>query len=899
MAVSEMNADGPAAAEDIVNLYTIFLGRAPEEEAVAGHLQTRVRTVADVVITSAEFAGRIHAVSAGAARTGADRTLSRDAVEWLQRRFGLNLVPTGATGALAALSALLKTDLHLWTTFRNRFGRRAPDLLAQLGRSPAPATTRWIGCIEVCSEALIQGWVQREPDTGPVRLALYINGMLLATTEATVFRQDVGDATGQSGICGFHLRPRLGTYLMRQPRLVLTLRDADTGQTIPLSGELTGFRDRDIAEHLDGVARGDPDGVSAAAPDDALVNFVRASAVPVERYAIFRALHRPPAPPPLPPDASPAISVVVLLSRGRRTVPAAIRSLRAQAYPRWQAVLVAGPGSAALAFDDPALHDTRTVVVAGGDEDDEAALRNIGLGAASGDYVCVVQEDDVLDAEALGWIAYAAHTTRARLLYTDDAAYEAVGDHRRLLVPRFKPAFDYDLLLATQYAVSPLVVARDDARAIGGFRSMPTRASDLDFLLRLLEYDDAIPVVHLPLALIDRPADAGGIAGDERGDLDAIDDVISEHFRRTAMPAVLAPPPAADFLDDRPAGRRVQWLSTRPDATLAIIIVTRNRVDLLQPCIESLRRTIAVPSRTEIIVVDHQSDAPLTVSYLASLERLPGVRVLSFQEEFNWSRANNLAAASTNADLLLFMNNDMEMITPAFDLVVRGVLDRPDVGVVGALLLYDDGSIQHAGTAVGVGGTAAHVGVGHTPGDAEGFDAHLATHGVAAVTGAFLGIRRTDFERVQGFDEAGLKVTFSDVDLCLKVRALGAHVIYTPAIRCFHYESATRGSDTGDPLRISRAERESALLASRWRHEILFDPFYNPSFCRDSPVHAAVRIPSARTVSAYLVRQTLWLERRRRRRILPGHPGSPLPDVPHRHGSAFDPHHGLADADSR
>lgn len=358
------------------------------------------------------------------------------------------------------------------------------------------------------------------------------------------------------------------------------------------------------------------------------------------------------------------------------------------------------------------------------------------------------------------------------------------------------------------------------------------------------------------------------------------DDVIAEHLSRISAHAVLARPPATDFVDGSQLRPRVQWLAARNDSRLAIIIATRNRVDLLQPCIESLRRTLASSSGTEIIVVDNQSDDRLTVSYLASLERLPGVRVLPFHEEFNWSRANNLAAASTDADLLLFMNNDMEMITPAFDLVIRGLLDRPDVGAVGALLLYDDGSIQHAGTAVGVGGTAAHIGVGGIPGAEDGAAMHFATHSAGAVTGAFLAIRREDFERVRGFDEVDLKVTFNDVDLCLKVRALGLNVLYTPAIRCFHYESATRGSDECDPVRISRAERESALLSNRWREELQFDPFYHPSFCRDSSVHSAVRMPSADSLTAYLSKQVEWLERRRSGRLLPGLMPHQQPSLP-------------------
>jgi GT2 family glycosyltransferase len=216
--------------------------------------------------------------------------------------------------------------------------------------------------------------------------------------------------------------------------------------------------------------------------------------------------------------------------------------------------------------------------------------------------------------------------------------------------------------------------------------------------------------------------------------------------------------------------------------------------------------------RAEIVVADNGSTDPATLAYLDSLQREPHCRVLRVDEPFNWSRLNNQMADTTGSDLLLFLNNDTRMLTREWDDILRGLLERPEVGAVGARLLYDDMTVQHAGVQFGHEGFVGHVGAGHAADDVPGFPASQLTREVSAVTGAFLACRREAWRRIGGFDEQRLAVTFNDVDWCVRVRDAGLKVLYTPALSLIHYESKSRGFDFMSVEKQQRADHERRHL---------------------------------------------------------------------------------------
>ncbi len=254
---------------------------------------------------------------------------------------------------------------------------------------------------------------------------------------------------------------------------------------------------------------------------------------------------------------------------------------------------------------------------------------------------------------------------------------------------------------------------------------------------------------------------------------------------------------------------------------LAIIIPTRDRLDLLKPCVESLKKTIARPESTEIIIVDNGSSDPDTLAWLRCTVQTgshdaPCIRVLQYAEAFNWAAINNYAVENCDADLLLFLNNDTLAIDKRWDETLRSTLAMQDVGAVGARLLFEDNSLQHGGIIIGPTGDIRHEGF-HQPKDATTCQHRLqVTRRCEAVTGAFLACDRTDFDLVGGFDGSDFAVTYNDIDFCLSLSAHNRSVIYTPLITFYHLESRSRGYDVADMKKQRRKQVERARFLEKW-----------------------------------------------------------------------------------
>ena len=259
-----------------------------------------------------------------------------------------------------------------------------------------------------------------------------------------------------------------------------------------------------------------------------------------------------------------------------------------------------------------------------------------------------------------------------------------------------------------------------------------------------------------------------------------------------------------------------------------MVVPTRDRADLLRGC------AAGVLDRTdyrglELCIVDNGSTSPETMRLLETLSRRPGVRVLRVDGPFDFPALNNAAAADSDADVLVFLNDDTLVIEPDWLAPMVALAVRPDVGAVGAKLFYPDGRIQHAGVTLGLGalGVAGH-GLRGAPGDLDGPQGLLKVERqVSAVTGACLAVGRDKFAAVGGFDPA-FQVAFNDVDLCLRLGARGWKTVWTPHARMVHLESASRGRDVS-PERAARLEREAARMRERWGAALLADPYYHPA----------------------------------------------------------------------
>lgn len=406
-------------------------------------------------------------------------------------------------------------------------------------------------------------------------------------------------------------------------------------------------------------------------------------------------------------------------------------------------------------------------------------LSHLSGGAGAGAWVCPLSPGDRLAPGALAMYAAAAATTKARLIYADDDLLR--GERRS--GPHFKPQWNPDLFQHHDYLTgASIVYATSDALA---------RAPERSWAEELV--GDALRLGGAPLHL---------------------PHVLHHRCRR---PAPVVPAHPAEPLAD-------------PVPLVSVIIPTRNQVGLLRNCIDGLKRVAY--SRVQTIVIDNDSDDQDTLGFLATLER-DGVTVLRMPGAFNYSRLNNAAAQHATGDFLCFLNNDIEMVDEDWlALLVRQSV-RPEIGAVGARLLYPDRTVQHAGVFTGIGGGAGHGHRFQREDDPGYFERARLPQQVSAVTAACLVVARDKFLAVEGFDEQDFPVAFNDVDLCLKLNACGWQSLYEPRATLIHHESKSRGSDSAKSNKM-RFAAELAALKRKWHTDAHPDPYHHPQLSRFS-----------------------------------------------------------------
>ena len=526
----------------------------------------------------------------------------------------------------------------------------------------------------------------------------------------------------------------------------------------------------------------------------------------------------------------PLISVVMpAYATSPHNLRLAIRSVQAQRYPNWELCIAddASPGegvwkllSQAMA-DDPRIKAVRRPV-----NGNICAATNSALDLATGEFVALMDHDDILPERALYEVAALLQDhPDADLIYSDEDKIDANGNRYE---PYFKTDWNPELILA-QNMVSHLGVYRRSLLvAAGGLREGFEGSQDYDLALRISEMTAPARIHHIPWVLYHWRQE-GGPATFSQAQMDrcaaAAERAVAEHLDRTGQRHV-----TVGQMPDAPGWVEVRRSLPEPKPLVSVIIPTRDRLDLLERCVDGLlNKTAYAP--LEVLIVDNGSVEPETLAWFESLRGDPRVRVLPAPGPFNYSALNNRAAAEARGEILLLLNNDISVIGEGWldELVVHAV--RPSVGAVGARLLFPDGTVQHAGVVIGLGGVAGHLYYGG-PGDTGGYYNHLAlTRNMSAVTAACMALRKSVFQEVGGLDAEGLAVAFNDVDLCLKIRAAGYDIVWTPHAELYHHESASRGEDVA-PEAKARFDAEVDLMRERWGQTLARDPFFNPVFSR-------------------------------------------------------------------
>jgi GT2 family glycosyltransferase len=403
------------------------------------------------------------------------------------------------------------------------------------------------------------------------------------------------------------------------------------------------------------------------------------------------------------------------------------------------------------------------------------------------------------------------------VLYSDE---DKIDEHGARTDPFFKPDWDPDLLLGQNYLNHLTVMRRTAVLAAGGLNSAFDGAQDHDLILRVTEGVPASDIVHIPQVLYHWRATSGSTAlsiSEKPHVVRAAHDAVSAALRRRGVDGVVTPVENAPY-------QRVTYPAPNPPVLASIVIPTRDRHDLLDLCLTSLDANTGY-ARREVVIVDNGTVQPAALDLMESWRRAGKATIVRDDGDFNFSRLINRGVAASKGEVVVLLNNDIEIIERDWLTELVAQACRPGVGCVGAKLLYPNDTVQHAGVVLGMGGIAGHWQAGAEMHDL-GYGARLAlTWRPSAVTAACLATPRSTFNEVGGFDE-DLTVSFNDVDYCLRVRAAGQAVVWTPHAVLKHHESASRGRDD---VTSPHAPVETELMQNRWGALIARDPAFNPN----------------------------------------------------------------------
>lgn len=518
---------------------------------------------------------------------------------------------------------------------------------------------------------------------------------------------------------------------------------------------------------------------------------------------------------------NPRISVVVpAYKTPEKFLREMIDSLRRQTYGNWELCIAnASPEDASMEFTlkEYASMDSRVVWKKLDENLGIAENTNAAFAMASGDYIGLLDHDDLLAPNALYEIAQALEKDRnIDVIYTDEDKVRAdLSEHFQ---PHLKPDYNPDLLRANNYICHFFVVRREIMERTGGFRREFDGAQDYDFIFRCIE--SAEKIHHIPEILYHWRTHQASTADNPSSKMYAYEAgkrAIEGNLKRSGLVGKVSHTKDYGFY-------RVEY-PVQSCPLVSIIIPNKDEKEALKKCIESIFNK-STYKNFEILIVENNSESEEIFSYYRELSRQDRIRLLKWENPFNYSAINNYAAKKARGEYLLFLNNDMEVISPNWIEEMLGHCQRPGTGIVGAKLYYPDGTIQHAGTVIGIGGIAGHMFV-NMPGERTGY-LHKASiqQDLSAVTAACMMVKRNVFFEVKGFEEE-LTVAFNDVDFCLRVRQKGYLVVYDPFAELYHYESKSRGTEDSKE-KVRRFQSEIEFMRCRWEKLLKEgDPYYN------------------------------------------------------------------------
>ena len=503
-----------------------------------------------------------------------------------------------------------------------------------------------------------------------------------------------------------------------------------------------------------------------------------------------------------------------------------IESVKAQTYSRWE-LCIADASDKEYAEDVKSVEEiVRSYASSDSRIRYKKLARNVSISAntneafamAEGDYIGLLDHDDLLAPQALFRMAEAVASQGADMLYSDED--KVTEDLRKHFQPHFKPEFNLDLLRTNNYITHFLVVKKTLAEKAGLLRDEMNGAQDYDFIFRCSE--KAEKIVRIPEILYHWRTSETSTADNPMSKQYAYEAgarAISENLERSDTPGTVESLPDFGFY-------RVRY-PVQGSPLISVIIPNKDHADMLKKCVESVFANDY--QNVEIIIVENNSTERETFAYYRELSRDPRVRLFRWKHGFNYSAINNYGVRYAKGEYLLFLNNDVRGdISSDWLTEMLGVCQRKDVGAVGARLYYPNNRIQHAGIVIGIGGVAGAMFVDLPKGRGGYMHKAAIMQDLSAVTAACMLVKREAFEKAGGFTKE-LAVAFNDVDLCLKIGKSGYRIVYDPFAELYHDESRTRGAED-TPEKVRRFQSEIEYMRVHWLDIIKNgDPNYNPN----------------------------------------------------------------------
>ena len=498
-----------------------------------------------------------------------------------------------------------------------------------------------------------------------------------------------------------------------------------------------------------------------------------------------------------------------------------LESVRRQSYENWQLCLADGsPDDKVKEFIEKHYGREKRIVYRKLEENGGISVNtNEAVALAAGEYLMLCDHDDTLEPDALYEIVKAINDTGADVLYTDEDKVSMDGRH--YFDPNFKPDFNLFRLRENNYICHIFVVKKSLTDETGLLRSEFDGAQDFDFILRCCE--KAQKITHIPKVLYHWRCHMDSTAADPSSKAYAYEagrKAVREHYQRLGIDAKVE-------MTERPGWYR-SHVKVQGNPLISVIIPNKDHTDDLELCLFSMTRK-STYRNYEILIVENNSEKEETFEYYRKLpDRYPKARVLTWEKEFNYSAINNFAAKEAKGEYLLFLNNDVEILTPDWMEEMLQNCQQENVAAVGAKLYYPDDTIQHAGVVLGLGGIARHIMCRASKEDPGYFGRMISVQEISAVTAACMMVKKSDFDAVGGLDET-FQVAFNDIDLCMKFRAAGKKIIFTPYAELYHYESKSRGlEDT--PEKQFRFDKEVKRFQEKWAQQLeMGDPYYSPN----------------------------------------------------------------------